>query len=100
MQELNSLTVECLPDGIPANVTVDLDHLTERDQAIRVGDIALGEEVAVLSDPELVVVKISSRPKEEVEKIVAEAVEAEEAEEVVEAVETPPLEEESKEEQA
>ena len=96
LQELNSLTVECLPNEIPANVRVDLSSLTERDQAIRVENVILGKEVAILNDPELVVVKIGSRPKEEVEEVVAEAIEAEEVAEALE--ETPPPEEESKEE--
>ena len=84
LQELNSLTVECLPDEIPANVKVDLSSLTERGQAIRVENLILGKEVAILNAPELVVVKIGSRPKEKVEEVVAvaEAVEAEEAAEV------------------
>ena len=95
LQELNSLTVECLPNEIPANVKVDLSSLTERDQAIRVENVILGKEVAILNDPERVVVKIGSRPKEKVEEVVvAEAVEAEEA---AEAAEVPSPEGESKE---
>ena len=95
LQELNSLTVECLPNEIPANVKVDISSLTERDQAIRVENVILGKEVAILNDPELVVVKIGSRPKEKVEEVVAaEAVEAEEA---AEAAEVPSPEGESKE---
>ena len=70
-QELNSLTVECLPNEIPANVKVDLSSLTERNQAIRVENVILGKEVAILDDPGLVVVKIGSRPKEKVEEVVA-----------------------------
>ncbi|TET42713.1 MAG: 50S ribosomal protein L25 [Dehalococcoidia bacterium] len=92
LQELSSLTIECLPDQIPTNVDVDLSSLTEAEQAIRVKDVVLDEEIAILSDPEHVVVKISSRPKEEVvEEVVAE--------EVAEAPEAAPLPgEESKEE--
>jgi len=82
LQELNSLSVECLPDEIPTSVKVDLSSLTERNQAIRVEDVILGKEVAILNNPELVVVKIGSRPKEKVEEVV-------EAEEAVEAVEAP-----------
>ena len=94
-QELNSLTVECLPDEIPTSVKVDLSSLTERNQAIRVEDVILGKEVAILNNPELVVVKIGSRPKEKVEEVV----EAEEAVEAVEAPEEAPSpDEESKEE--
>jgi len=93
LQELNSLTVECLPNEIPASVKVDMSSLTERGQAIRVGNVILGEEVAVLNDPELVVVKIGSRPKMGVEEVVVE-----EAAEAAEAPEEAPLpEEESKE---
>ncbi len=91
LQELSSLTVECLPNEIPTSVKVDLSSLTERAQAIRVENVILGKEVAILNDPELVVVKIGSRPKERVEEVVAE--------EVAEAPEeTPPPEEASKEE--
>lgn len=96
-QELNSLTVECLPTEIPASIEVDLSPLTEVDQAIRVKDITLGEEVTVLNDPELLVVKISFRRIEKVEEeVVAEEV-AEEAA-VAEAPEAaPPPEKESEE---
>ena len=92
LQELNSLTVECLPNEIPTSVKVDLSSLTEREQAIRVENVILGKEVTILNDPELVMVKIGSRPKEKVEEV-AEAVEAVEAPE-----ETPSPEEESREE--
>ena len=88
-QELNSLTVECLPKQIPANVGVDLSPLTETGQAIRVKDLVLDEEVTILNNPEVLVVKVSLRPRE---KVVEEVV-AEEAEEAA----LPP-EEESKEE--
>jgi len=77
-QELNSLTVECLPKQIPANVGVDLSPLTKAGQAIRVKDLVLDEEVTILSNPEVLVVKVSLRPREKVvEEVVAE--EAEEA---------------------
>jgi len=77
-QELNSLTVECLPKQIPANVGVDLSPLTEAGQAIRVKDLVLDEEVTILNNPEVLVVKVSLRPREKVvEEVVAE--EAEEA---------------------
>jgi len=94
LQELNSLTVECLPNEIPASVKVDLSSLTERGQAIRVEDVILGKEVAILNDPELVMARIGSRPKEKVEEVV----EVEEAVEAVEAPEEAPSpEEESRE---
>jgi len=73
--ELETLTVECLPAKIPASVEVDISSFTEPGQAIRVKDIALDKDVAVLNDPELVVVKISWRPVEKVEEEVVEVAE-------------------------
>jgi len=60
-QELNSLTVECLPDEIPNSVELDMGSLTEVEQAIRVKDITLDEGITVLNNPEQLVVKISAR---------------------------------------
>ena len=78
-QELNILTVECLPAKIPTSVELNLSSLTEPEQVIRVKDIELDKEINVLNNQEQVVVKISSRPVEKIEeKVVAE-----------EAVETP-----------
>ncbi len=87
LHELNTLTIECLPDQIPANIEVDLSSLTEAEQAIRVKDVVLDKEVTILNTPEHLIVKISLRPKEEV---VVEEV----AEEVAEAPEAVPLTEE------
>jgi len=90
--ELGTLTVECLPAKIPANLEVDINPLTEPEQAIRVKDIDLDKDITVLNDPELVVVKISSRPVEKVEEEVVEVVE-----EAVEAPEEAPPGEETEE---
>ena len=95
VQELNTLSVECLPAKIPPSVELDLNSLTESEQAVRVKDIELDREVTVLNDPELVVVKISAR-RVEVEKV-EEAVIAEE-EEIEVPEEAPVGEEEPKEE--
>jgi large subunit ribosomal protein L25 len=86
---LETLTVECLPAKIPTSLEVDISSLTEPDQAIRVKDVTLEEDIAVLNNPDLVVVKISLRPVEKVEeKVVEEVVEAE-AEVAEEAAEAP-----------
>lgn len=81
VQELNTLTVECLPSGIPGSMELNLSTLTEPEQVIRIKDVELGQEIAVLNDPELVVVRISSRPVEKIkeEVIAKEAVETPEA---------------------
>ncbi|MFC1954434.1 50S ribosomal protein L25 [Chloroflexota bacterium] len=58
--ELNSLTVECLPDEIPNRVEIDLSILTEPEQSIHVKDISLAEGITVLTNPEQMVVKITA----------------------------------------
>ena len=80
--ELDTLTIECFPANIPAGVEVDISSLTEPEQAIRVKDIDLDEDITVLNDPELVVVKIGWRRVEKVEEELVEV-----AEEAVEAPE-------------
>jgi len=80
VRELDSLTVECLPDEIPASVELDLGSLTEAEQAIRVKDIILGEEIKISDSPERVVARITFKPVEKVEAVAAE--EAAEAPEV------------------
>ena len=91
VQDLNSLTIECLPDKIPSSIELELSSLTKAEQAIQVKDIMLGEGVTVFNDPEHIVVKISALPVEKVEEVVVE--------EAVKAPEAAPLpEEESKEE--
>jgi len=95
LQGLNKLTIECLPDKIPASIEVDLNSLTEVEQAIHVRDITLGEGFAILNDPEHVVVKITLRHVEKVEEVV-EKVAVEEGVEAPEAAQLP--EEQSKEE--
>jgi len=101
LHELSSLDIECLPDKVPANVEVDLSSLTEAEQSIRVKDIDLGEEITVFNEPELVLVRISSRPIEIEEEVVEEVVEEEVVEEAVakapEAAAPPEKEPEEKE---
>jgi len=80
-QELDAITVECLPAHIPPSIEVDVSSLAEVDQAIRVKDISVDKEVTVLNDPEAVVVKIGllhiAKAEEEEVPAVAEIEEAE-----------------------
>ncbi len=89
VQELNTLSVECLPAKIPATIELDLASLTKAEQAMRVKDIRLDKEITVLRDPELVVVKITSRPIEEIEEEVIKEEAKEEAAETTEATSLP-----------
>ncbi len=47
---LNEVTVECLPADLPVAIQVDLSMLREIDAVIRVGDLAVGPGVTILSD--------------------------------------------------
>ena len=73
LQELNSLSVECLPGEIPNRVDIDLTSLTEVGQAIHVRDITLDEGITILTSPEQLVVRINAR---HIEELVEEEVEA------------------------
>jgi len=79
LQELNSLSVECLPGEIPNRVDIDLTSLTEVGHAIHVSDITLDEGVSILTNPEQLVVRISVRHVVEVVEEVEEAGEEVEA---------------------
>jgi large subunit ribosomal protein L25 len=81
-QELNTLSIECLPANIPDSIEVDVSSLTEPDEAIRVRDIIPGEGITILNDPEVMLVRIAVQ---RMEAEVPEAVEV--TEEVAEAAE-------------
>lgn len=91
--ELERLTIECLPGIIPPSVNLDISSLTEAGQAIHVKDIVLGEGIAILDDPEQIVVKVSALLVEKVEEVVKAPPEVAEVAEVA-----PPPEKEEKEE--
>lgn len=86
---LNSLEVECLPGEIPAQIELDIRGLTEAEQSIRVKDIPLAGQITPLDDPDRMVVRITARPLEIEEEVVAKevAVVGEEAKAETEATE-------------
>lgn len=61
---LREIEVECLPDKIPGHIRVDISGL-EIGQALHVSDLALGEDVKVLTDPSEVIVNIIAPAVEE-----------------------------------
>jgi len=71
-QDLDSLTIECLPDKMPDRIQVDISGITEAEQAIRVKDIVL-PDITILNEPDLVIAKVSTRPVEVVEEAKAAA---------------------------
>jgi large subunit ribosomal protein L25 len=96
LHPLSSLSIECLPDKLIHEISVDLSPLEEVDQAIHVRDLNLGTDITVANDPDELVVKVSEKAISRVVEEVAEAIkeevpEAEEAEAEAEA-EGPPAE--------
>jgi len=96
-QEMDTLTVECLPAKIPATIEMDVTSLAEPDQSLRVKDVVVEKGVAILNNPELVVARISIRRIEKPPEVVKEKVPAAEAVEEAEEAEAPEEEEAPKE---
>lgn len=83
IESLTELHVEALPADLPPHIEVDLSALEEIDQAIHVRDIAAGDGVEVLTDPDQVIARVMESKVEVIEEVVEEVeeVEAEEEEE-------------------
>jgi large subunit ribosomal protein L25 len=82
---VHTVKVECLPTDIPESFTVDVSGLANVGDALRVSDLAPVPNVAVIDDPEEVLVKIAPRrelveEEEEVAPVEGEAEEGAEAE--------------------
>ena len=72
-----TLSVECLPDKLPHEITVDLSSLEGVEQAIHVRDLDLGAGITIHNDPDELIVKVSEKVARVVEEVVKEAVTAE-----------------------
>jgi large subunit ribosomal protein L25 len=89
-QELNELSIQCLPGDIPNSIEVYVSSLTEPDQTIRVSDIVPGKGVTIVNDPEVMVARITvEREVEEIPEEVEVAEEVAEAEEEAKPAEAP-----------
>jgi large subunit ribosomal protein L25 len=80
VQELNDLTVQCLPANIPSKIEVDVTPLLTADQLIRVKDLPAITDVTIINEPSVVVARIAVEVIE-VEQPKAVAEEAEVTEE-------------------
>lgn len=67
----NSLTIETLPSKLIDSIQVDISGLKEIGDAIHVRDINLGPDIAILNDPDEMIVRVTqssaARAEEEVE---------------------------------
>lgn len=83
MHGIDRVAVEALPTDVPSFLEVDVSVLEEIDQALHVSDLVVPEGVTVLTDPDVVVAKVSPPVVERVEEEEAEegaaAIEGEEA---------------------
>jgi len=55
---IDVVDVQSLPDQIPEVIEVDLSHIEDFNVIVRVGDLPVPEGAQILSDPELVVLKV------------------------------------------
>jgi large subunit ribosomal protein L25 len=95
VQQIHSLSVECLIVNIPESIRVPINEL-QIDQAIHVRELKLPEGVKVKNDPEAILVQVSKKVEEIVAPVVAPAVEGAEPEVIGRVKEEEPEEEEKK----
>jgi large subunit ribosomal protein L25 len=74
---LEHVQVEALPLDLPSQIEVDVSVITELEGAIHVGALVVPAGVTILTDPEVMVVKVAS-PRVEEEEEPTEAVEGQE----------------------
>ena len=95
---LNRITLRCLPADLPPQVELDATRMEEVGDALYVSDVSLGDEIEIMTDPDLLVARIfiptmeveepEEEEDEELEELELEGVEGEEIE--GEAVEEAP----------
>ncbi len=88
LQNLNEVEVEALPTELPEHVEVDVAHLAQVGDGIKVGDLQKAADVTILTDPETEVVRIAELVSKEAEEQKA-AEEAQAAEAAAETGEAP-----------
>ncbi len=72
IQPLSEVEVEALPDNLPEKIEVDITSLKQIDDAIMVSSLKMPEGVAILTDPEAVIVKLDNAVTEEMKKLLEE----------------------------
>ncbi len=60
MNALSSIMVEALPLDLPSSIEVDITPLVELEQSLHVGDLPIPANVTVMTDAEVMVVKVST----------------------------------------
>lgn len=73
VQSRDAVDVECLPGDIPQHFEVDISGVASTDAVLHVRDIAVPENVTMLTDGDIVLVGVSMSAAEEAEEAVEEA---------------------------
>ncbi len=80
LQNLNEVEVEALPTDLPEKIEIDVTHLAQVGDMVKVADMKVAGDVAIMADMEQEVAKIAELvSKEAEEQAAAEAAEAEAA---------------------
>lgn len=78
LQTLNEIEVEALPESLPENVEISIEHLAAVEDQVMVSDLKVEEGVTILTDGGQVVAKIAEIViEEEPEPVVEEGAESE-----------------------
>jgi large subunit ribosomal protein L25 len=65
LQTLSEVEIEALPDELPENIEVSVEHLAALEEQLTVGDLKTPEGVTLLTDPGQVIAKIAELVVEE-----------------------------------
>jgi large subunit ribosomal protein L25 len=85
LHPIEAVRIRALPDHLPQSIEYSIERLVDYEAVVKVADLAIPDDVTLLTDPEEVVAKVlPSRLQTEVE-----AEKAEEAEAAAEAAEAP-----------
>ncbi len=67
LQNLSDVEIEALPDKLPENIELSVEHLAEIGEQVTVADMKAPEDVTILTDPTQTVAKVVEPTVEEVE---------------------------------
>lgn len=67
LQNLTDVEIEALPDKLPENIEVPVEHLAEIGEQVTVADMKAPTDVTILTDPSQVVAKVAEPTVEETE---------------------------------
>lgn len=66
-QQIQKVDIECYPDAVPKNITVDVSNLSIGD-VLKVSDVEFGEEISILNDVNEIVASLTYAKEEKVEE--------------------------------